>query len=51
MRELFTALSSSGKGRKQCMKIVGFDKIIYRFCTNREIFQDLGNPIEKTIQP
>jgi len=42
-----TALSKLGKGRKQCIKTVGFDKIIYQICTNREIYQELGNPIEK----
>ena len=27
--------------------IKDFDKIIYQICTNREIYQELGNPIEK----
>jgi len=42
-----TAPSKLEKGRKQCIKPVGFDKIIYQICTNREIFRELGNPIEK----
>lgn len=42
-----SVLSNYGKDWNLCIKTVGFDKIIYQICTNREIYQELGNPIEK----